>query len=246
VNGITGRELRSQPAARPCCRLSDFRPPQLSTLSPPLTWDDRGARGASGSPDRRPGEPLAAVFSGTTLPVYATNMYRLLRKALKTSGHSPCDGSAPKLIWPALRDAMASRPTGAGPHPPGRPPWINSRSSMPIASPNISRTMIAARQPASHTRTLTVRTPPRSPRPPRSFHKPISALSTPSTVIPQTHLHALRALHGHSTNPSPRSPRPPRSFHKPISTPSTVIDLPRRSSCPPRLIHEAAPGGTQA
>jgi hypothetical protein len=37
VNGITGRELRSQPAARPCCRLSDFRPPQLSNLSPPLT-----------------------------------------------------------------------------------------------------------------------------------------------------------------------------------------------------------------
>jgi hypothetical protein len=34
---ITGRELRSQPAARPCCRLSDFRPPQLSYLPPPLT-----------------------------------------------------------------------------------------------------------------------------------------------------------------------------------------------------------------
>jgi hypothetical protein len=34
---ITRRELRSQPAARPCCRLSDFRPPQLSNLSPPLT-----------------------------------------------------------------------------------------------------------------------------------------------------------------------------------------------------------------
>jgi hypothetical protein len=37
VMGITGRELRSEPAARPCCRLSDFRPPQLSNLSPPLT-----------------------------------------------------------------------------------------------------------------------------------------------------------------------------------------------------------------
>jgi hypothetical protein len=37
VNGVTGREPRSQPAARPCCRLSDFRPPQLSNLSPPLT-----------------------------------------------------------------------------------------------------------------------------------------------------------------------------------------------------------------
>jgi hypothetical protein len=37
VNGITGREQRSQPAARPRCRLSDFRPPQLSNLSPPLT-----------------------------------------------------------------------------------------------------------------------------------------------------------------------------------------------------------------
>ena len=36
-NGITGREPRSQPAARPCCRLSDFHPPQLSNLSPPLT-----------------------------------------------------------------------------------------------------------------------------------------------------------------------------------------------------------------
>jgi len=37
VNWITGRERRSQPAARPCCRLSDFRPPQLSNLQPPLT-----------------------------------------------------------------------------------------------------------------------------------------------------------------------------------------------------------------
>lgn len=37
MNGITGRELRSQPAARPCCRLSDFHPPQLPNLSPPLT-----------------------------------------------------------------------------------------------------------------------------------------------------------------------------------------------------------------
>jgi Asp-tRNA(Asn)/Glu-tRNA(Gln) amidotransferase A subunit family amidase len=37
VNCITGREHRSQPAARPCCRLSDFRPPQVSNLQPPLT-----------------------------------------------------------------------------------------------------------------------------------------------------------------------------------------------------------------
>ena len=37
VKSITGREQRSQPAARPCCRLSDFRPPQLSYLPPPLT-----------------------------------------------------------------------------------------------------------------------------------------------------------------------------------------------------------------
>src|SRR5690349_14727213 len=42
VNGITGRELRSQPAARRCCRLSDFRPPQLSNLPPPLTTSTRG------------------------------------------------------------------------------------------------------------------------------------------------------------------------------------------------------------
>jgi len=37
VKSITGREQRSQPAAKPCCRLSDFRPPQLSYLPPPLT-----------------------------------------------------------------------------------------------------------------------------------------------------------------------------------------------------------------
>jgi hypothetical protein len=43
VKSITGREQRSQPAARPCCRLSDFRPPQLSYLPPPLT-DPRDPR----------------------------------------------------------------------------------------------------------------------------------------------------------------------------------------------------------
>ncbi len=37
VKSITGREQRSQPAAKPCCRLSDLRPPQLSYLPPPLT-----------------------------------------------------------------------------------------------------------------------------------------------------------------------------------------------------------------
>src|SRR5215217_5216233 len=37
VKRITGRERGSQPAARPCCRLSDFHPPQLSNLQPPLT-----------------------------------------------------------------------------------------------------------------------------------------------------------------------------------------------------------------
>ena len=37
VKSITGGEQRSQPAARSCCRLSDFRPPQLSYLPPPLT-----------------------------------------------------------------------------------------------------------------------------------------------------------------------------------------------------------------
>jgi len=36
VNRFTGRELRSQPAAKPGCRLSDFQPPQLSVLQPPL------------------------------------------------------------------------------------------------------------------------------------------------------------------------------------------------------------------
>lgn len=40
VKLITGREQRSQPAARPSCRLSDFRPPQLSYLPPPLTPAD--------------------------------------------------------------------------------------------------------------------------------------------------------------------------------------------------------------
>ncbi len=39
VKSITGREQCSQPAARPCCRLSDFRPPRLSYLPPPLTKD---------------------------------------------------------------------------------------------------------------------------------------------------------------------------------------------------------------
>ena len=38
VNRITGREQCSQPAAIWCCRLSDFRPPQLSVLQPPLTF----------------------------------------------------------------------------------------------------------------------------------------------------------------------------------------------------------------
>jgi hypothetical protein len=37
------RELRSQPAAPTCCcRLSDFRPPQMSNLQPPLTPGARG------------------------------------------------------------------------------------------------------------------------------------------------------------------------------------------------------------
>jgi hypothetical protein len=34
---ITGQEPRSQPAAIARCRLSDFHPPQLSVLQPPLT-----------------------------------------------------------------------------------------------------------------------------------------------------------------------------------------------------------------
>src|SRR4051812_16730782 len=37
VSRITGREPRSQPAASGHCRLSDFQPPQLSVLQPPLT-----------------------------------------------------------------------------------------------------------------------------------------------------------------------------------------------------------------
>src|SRR5690349_18622538 len=37
VSEITGWEPRSQPAAIARCRLSDFQPPQLSVLQPPLT-----------------------------------------------------------------------------------------------------------------------------------------------------------------------------------------------------------------
>jgi len=36
VKWITGREGDPQPGARPCCRLSDVRPPQESNLRPPL------------------------------------------------------------------------------------------------------------------------------------------------------------------------------------------------------------------
>src|SRR4051812_43557206 len=68
VNGITGRERGSQPAARPCCRLSDFRPPQVSVLQPPLTGGalasfDVPARCRSPAPLREGGATPGATRS---------------------------------------------------------------------------------------------------------------------------------------------------------------------------------------
>src|SRR4029453_14178497 len=91
VNYITGRERRSQPAARPCCRLSDFGPPQLSNLLPPLTLTlgflSRGCLMTSAKPgtsiarhaDRRPKQWNAArrQVSGLAIRLAAVGYWQL-------------------------------------------------------------------------------------------------------------------------------------------------------------------------
>jgi hypothetical protein len=58
VKYITGREPRSQPAARSCCRLSDFRSPQLSVLQPPLTRAEHEPEGQLLGCNNKEGESI--------------------------------------------------------------------------------------------------------------------------------------------------------------------------------------------